>query len=235
MRRLLLVSSSNLAGTGYLDHCEAEAKRLFEGCGRVLFVPYALRDLDGYAEMARARFARMGLALDSIHTADDEREAVEEARGFFVGGGNTFRLLDELDRRSLLEPIRRRVLEDGVPYMGTSAGTNVACRTIETTNDMPIRWPRSPHALSLVPFNVNPHYIDPDPSSTHMGETREQRILEFLEEHDAIVVGLREGAMLRVEGDAVTLVGERGARLFRRGAAPAEYAPPARMDFLLEA
>jgi len=147
-------------------------------------------------------------------------------------GGNTFRLLDELYRHDLIEPLRRRV-EAGMPYMGSSAGSGVACVTIRTTNDMPIVQPPSFAALALVPFNVNAHYLDADPSSRHMGETREQRIAEFHEMNAPPVIGLREGALLRIEGDSLVLLGSSGARLFERGREPREYRPPARLDELL--
>ncbi len=206
--------------------------RLFDGAGRVLFVPYALKDQDAYAEKARARFAAMGIGLDAIHLAPDPVEAVEEAAGLFIGGGNTFRLLKSLYDQGLIEPIRRRAL-GGMPYMGTSAGSNVACLSIRTTNDMPIVYPPSFDSLALVPFNLNPHYLDPDPGSTHMGETRETRIREFHEENEPPVVGLREGAMLRIDGDRAALAGKNGARLFRRGQEPAELVAGASLDFLV--
>ena len=233
MKNLLLVSSSNLHGTGYLDHCATQAHELFRDAGRVLFIPYALADRDGYADKARERFAEMGLGLDSIHAALDAREAVAEARGFFTGGGNTFRLLKTLYDEGLIDAIRERV-EAGAPYMGTSAGSNIACRSIRTTNDMPIVFPPTFDALHLVPFNLNPHYIRPDPGSTHQGETRDQRIAEFHEENDVPVLGLREGSMLRVSGETARLDGVFGARLFRRGADPVDYEPGADLDFLLQ-
>ena len=150
----------------------------------------------------------------------------------FVGGGNTFRLLDALWREALIEPIRERVLA-GMPYIGISAGLNVACPSIRTTNDMPIVQPPSFEALRLVPFNINPHYQDPAPASTHMGETREQRIAEFHEENTPAVVGLREGTWLLREGSALELRGAASARLFRRGEAPTEVPTGSRLDFLL--
>lgn len=232
MKNLLLVSSSNLHGTGYLDHCEAAARELFAGVRRVLFVPYAGKDRDGYTATAAARFAAMGLGLDGVHAAADPRAAAEEAEAVFIGGGNTFRLLKSLYDTGLVEVLRRRA-EAGMPYMGTSAGSNVACLSIRTTNDMPIVFPPTFEALGLAPFHLNPHYIAPDPSSTHMGETRDQRIAEFHEENESPVVGVMEGGWIRVRGAAMTLDGVRGGRLFRRGAAPRDLAPGTDLAALL--
>lgn len=232
MARLLLASSSNVHGTGYLDHLETWLLRLFAGRRRVLFVPYALADRDGYAAKARARFEDFGLALDSIHELRDPRAAAAAAEGFFVGGGNTFRLIDTLQREGLIEVLAARV-RAGAPYLGTSAGSNAACPTLKTTNDMPIVEPASFAALDLVPFQINAHYQDPDPTSTHKGETREQRIAEFHEENALPVLGLREGALCDIDGARMTLAGLRGARLFRRGRAPEEFAPGADLSFLL--
>jgi dipeptidase E len=221
--RLLLISTSTLYGGGYLDHCAAAIDGFLRpGVSRVLFVPYALFDRDAYAGRARDRFARMGFELDSIHDATGPAMAVERAEAIFVGGGNTFRLLDALWRNDLIEPIARRV-RAGMPYIGSSAGSNVACVTIKTTNDMPIVQPPTFDALNLVPFNINPHYLDPVPGSTHMGETREERIAQFHEENLPPVVGLREGAWLLIDDGGVTLEGRTGARLFRRGQPPEEY------------
>jgi len=224
MKRLLLVSSSNVHGTGYLEHCEAQILELFHQCQRVLFVPYALYDRDGYSQQARRRFLEMGLELDSIHEAEDPVAAVLEAEGVFVGGGNTFRLLNQIQERGLVEPLRARVAS-GMPYMGTSAGSNVACPTIRTTNDMPIVEPESFNALSLVSFQINPHYLDTDPGSKHKGETREQRLNEYLEENDAPVAAIREGSMIVVRGSEVHLEGKTGGMLFSRGRPPEEILP----------
>jgi dipeptidase E len=175
----------------------------------------------------------MGLGVDSVHDVDGGPvHAVERAQAIFIGGGNTFRLIDALWRHDLIEPIRRRVLH-GMPYIGTSAGSNVACPSIRTTNDMPIVQPPSFAALDFVPFNINPHYLDPVAGSMHMGETREQRIAEFHEENPQAVVGLREGAWLHLEGETLTLEGKADVRLFRRGQPPEEFPPGARLDFLL--
>ena len=232
MRRLLLISSSTVHGSGYLDHCEEGIRELLAGRRQVLFVPWALADHEAYAENARKRFQAMGFHLDSIHRATDPTAAVEAAEAVFIGGGNTFRLLKSLWDSAVVEALRRRA-DHGMPYMGTSAGSNVACATIKTTNDMPIVYPPTFEALALVPFNINPHYLDPDPSSKHKGETRETRIREFHELNEPPVVGLREGSMLRIEGPAVRLQGSVGARLFRRGQEAEEFSPGADLSFLL--
>jgi len=227
--RALLISSSRIFGGGYLDHAEAAIRELLTGVRRVLFIPHALSDRDVYAEAARKRFQAMGFELDSLHTAPDPRAAVEAAEAVFVGGGNTFRLLTALNDLGVLGSLRARALE-GMPYIGSSAGTNVACPTVRTTNDMPIVEPPSLTALGLVCFQVNPHYLDPDPSSQHMGETREERLLQYLEENDVPVVGLREPSILRIESGGATLLGTASARIFRRGIAPFDVAPGARLD-----
>ena len=232
--RLLLISNSTRFGERYLDHCaDAIVGLLGSFVQRVLFVPYAIHDHHTYAVNARARFEAMGFGLDSVHDADGGTvSAVERAQAIFIGGGNTFRLIDALWRNRLIEPIRARVTS-GMPYLGTSAGANVACPTIRTTNDMPIVEPPSFDALRLVPFQINPHYQDAVPGSTHMGETRDQRIAEFHEENSTAVAGLREGAWLHIEDAVVTLEGRADLRLFRRGQPPEEYQPGARLDFLL--
>jgi dipeptidase E len=233
MRELLLVSTSTVHGTGYLDHAADEIRALFgSGVRRVLFVPYALADRDAYATKASERFSALGYGLESIHSITDARAAVLAADAVFIGGGNTFRLVRELQRQGLIEPLRERAL-GGMPYLGTSAGSNVACPTLKTTNDMPIVQPESFGTLDLVPFQINPHFVEADPRSTHMGETRETRIAEFHEENTAPVIGLREGAMLRVSGERMDLRGTRGARLFQRGKPPEELALGADLSWLL--
>ncbi|XP_010897640.1 alpha-aspartyl dipeptidase isoform X1 [Esox lucius] len=234
-RRLLLVSNSTLHGGGYLEHCQQQIKDFFgHGVKRVLFIPYALHNRDAYAKTARDKFKTLGYEVDSIHEASDPVKAVREAQGIFIGGGNTFRLLKSLYDNSLVSEIKKRVLQDGVPYMGSSAGTNVSTVSIHTTNDMPIVYPPSFAALGLVPFNINPHYLDPDPHSRHMGETREQRITQFHEEPDTPpVLGLREGSLLLVEGNRATLLGTCKARLFTRGNPTTEYETGSDLSFLL--
>ena len=197
-RRLLLISNSTTYGRDFLDHVEPDLKEMFGTTRRILFIPYALYDRAAYTAKARARLAAMGYPLDSIHEAPCPARAVEGAEALFVGGGNTFRLLKALYEAEVLDPIRRRVAQ-GIPFVGSSAGSIVAGPSLKTTKDMPIVQPPSFEALGLVRFQISPHYLDPDPHSTHMGETQEERILQFLEENDAPVVGLREGSWLVVE------------------------------------
>jgi dipeptidase E len=230
--RLLLISNSTLHGSGYLDHAASEIQAFLGEVKRVLFVPFALHDRDKYAAQACERFAKMGYELNSIHTSNESAQALGEHDAIFIGGGNTFRLLKALYDQNLLSPIRERV-HRGMSYIGSSAGSNIAAPTIRTTNDMPIVQPPSFEALGLVSFQINPHYLDADPNSTHKGETREERIMQFLEENETPVVGLREGAMLRIENGQTLLKGSTGARIFRRGSAPVETLPGAYLDELL--
>ena len=219
--RLLLISSSIVHGKGYLDHDEGHIRRLLgDDRVRIAFIPFAQVDRDAAGERARERFGRMGYEVTQVR----ERKDLEGAGAIFTTGGNTFRLLKTLYERNLIEPIRELV-RGGVPYMGASAGSNISAPTIKTTNDMPIVYPPSFEALGFLPFQINPHYLDPDPASTHMGETRETRLREYLEENETPVLGLREASTLLVEDATVTLLGEKTARLFRRGAEPEELPP----------
>ena len=224
--RVLLISNSTLYGSGYLDHCAPAIEQFLRpAVSRVLFVPYALFDRDAYAARARSaspewasswnRFTRPQAARRRPSSGPRRSSSAAAIRSVCStrSGAN-----------ELIEPIRRRV-RAGLPYIGSSAGSNVACVTIKTTNDMPIVQPPTFDALNLVPFNINPHYLDPVPGSTHMGETREERIAQFHEENLPPVVGLREGAWLLVDDGGVTLEGRTGARLFRRGQAPGGVRP----------
>jgi dipeptidase E len=231
-KRLLLISNSTLYRSGYLDHAEGEIRDFLGVVKRVLFVPFALYNREAYAALARERLKAMGYDLESAHDVKDARQAAEDAEAIFIGGGNTFRLLKSLYDFELLPPIRRRVAQ-GLPFIGSSAGAIIAGPTLKTTKDMPIVQPPSFEALGLVSFQISPHYLDPDPSSTHMGETQEERINQFLEENNAPVAGIREGAILRVEGNAIVLIGKSGARIFRKGQEPVETLPGERLDQLL--
>ncbi len=192
--------------------------RAFLGAGtRVAFVPFAAHDHSAYTLKVRDRLAKMELEVVSI-------DQLDSADAIFVGGGNTFRLLKTLYGRDLISPIRDRV-RAGLPYLGSSAGTVIAAPTMKTTNDMPIVQPPSFNALGFVHYQINPHYLDPDLDSTHRGETREERIREFLDENETPVIGLREGSILRIDAGKTTLLGEKPARIFRRGYEPHEAQP----------
>jgi len=235
-RNLLLISNSTLHGSKYLDHCADEIKKFLKNKKTVLFVPYARPSgmtHDEYTKIAKERFEKMGIDLTGIQSYPDAKQAVRGAEAIFIGGGNTFVLLSNLYKSEIIDEIRKKVSE-GTPYIGTSAGSNVACKSIKTTNDMPIMYPPSFEALNLVPFNINPHYLDPDPNSKHMGETRETRIKEFHFYNDKYVVGLREGAMLHIVDDKITLKGTTGARIFKNNQDAKEYKSGDSLDFLLK-
>ena len=232
MKRLLLLSNSTNFGSGYLDHAMEAVLRFLGPARRLAFVPFALQDQAGYAARVRERFAREGIEVVRV-TEDAGLAALESAGAVFVGGGNTFRLLGLLRSSGVLEALRRLTAR-GVPYLGASAGTNIAAPTIKTTNDMPIVDPRGFEALGLVPFQINPHYLDADAGSRHMGETREERLREYLEENETAVIGLREGSWLHLEGTSLCLEGGSPARVFRRGEPPREVPPGSALDWLLD-
>jgi dipeptidase E len=204
------------------------------GAQRAVFLPYALRDVDAYTAVVSERMAGLGVRADGAHTAADAAVAITEADAIIVGGGNSFRLLRALHDLDLLDVIRTRVAA-GVPYYGGSAGANVACPTIRTTNDMPIVETGSLDALRLVPFQINPHYLDAPPPELRVGETRPERLREFLEENDVPVIALREPSWLLVDGERMTLRGDGGAVIFRRGAEPEDVVAGAHLSHLLGA
>ena len=218
--RLLLISSTIVHGYGYLEYDASNVRRFLGDRKRVAFIPFAQFDRDANTKRFREAVAPMGYDVTQVQDARD----IETADAIYTSGGNTFRLLKTLYDRGLIEVIRKRVRDD-VPYIGSSAGTNITAPTIKTTNDMPIVYPPSFEALAFVNFQINPHYLDPDPASTHKGETREERLREYLQENEVPVLGLREGSTLLVEDQQVTLLGEKTARLFRRGAEPEEVGP----------
>jgi dipeptidase E len=230
--KLLLLSNSTNHGERYLDHAIDEVRDFFGPRRRLAFVPFALRDQAAYTRKVAERLTPEGFTVTGVTADPAGLGALEATEGVFVGGGNTFRLLDTLQRSGLLETLRRRV-RSGLPYLGASAGTNLAAPTIKTTNDMPIVQPASFEALALVPFQINPHYLDAPEKAAHMGETRETRLREYLEENTAPVVGLREGAWLHLAGRRLALGGVHGARLFRREAEPQELAPGSDLSLLL--
>jgi len=210
---LLLLSNSTNYGRDMFAHAAKAFAEVTAG-ERVTFIPFALADWDDYADRAIHAFGRLGIEVVSAHRSDAPDRAILEAPAIMMGGGNTFRLLDSLYHLGVIDGLGERVRAGATRYLGASAGTNVACPTIRTTNDMPICQPPAFAALGLVPFQINLHYVDADPASTYMGETREERIAEFLEENDCPVLAMYEGSWLRVSGDEATVTGP--ARLFRR-------------------
>lgn len=233
--RLLLISNSTNAGEEYLYYPRLEIKKfLGDSPVKALFIPFAAVtfSFDDYEAKVASRFREVGHDIVSIHRFKDQVAAVEEAEAIVIGGGNTWQLLRMVRENGLIDPIRKRV-QAGLPYIGWSAGSNMACPTIMTTNDMPVTYPGSFSALHLIPFQINPHYLDANPDG-HAGETREQRIQEFIEVNPGILVaGLREGTMLLRENDSLSLIGNRKMRIFRKGEAPREINPGDDLSFML--
>jgi dipeptidase E len=231
---LLLLSTSRLFGGEYLDYAREVVAEFFRGVRRVYFAPFAVdaHEHDSYTQQTAEGLAPLGLEVVGLHK---HPEAVSTAEAIFVGGGNSFRLLKALQQHQMVEVVKQRVERGELRYMGSSAGSNIACPTLRTTNDMPIVQPASFAAFDLVPFQINPHYLDADPSSTHMGETRARRLEEFLQENDVPVVGLREGAWLRRRGAHLELGGlpAAGGVVFLRGREPQEVASGSDVSWLL--
>lgn len=220
---------------GFLEYCTEDIRQFFAGLDEILFIPYARPggiSYDEYTELVRPPFEAMGIRVRSIHEAASPRVGIEGSEGVFVGGGNTFLLLHSLYAAHLVDLLRERV-QGGLRYMGSSAGSNVACQSISTTNDMPIIYPHEFESLGLVPFNINPHYLDPDPGSKHQGETRETRIREFHCYNDQPVLGLREGSWLRLDGERLSIGGPHSVRLFRKGQEAVEIPPDQELSFLI--
>ncbi len=233
--KLLLCSSSTVHPLGYLEYCKDDITDFFQGAKNITFIPYARPggiSHEEYTSIAKGGFKNAGLEIKGINEFDDPKEAVKNADGIFTGGGNTFLLLKTLYENGLVELIRSEV-SNGTKYMGTSAGSNIAGPSVKTTNDMPIVYPPSFDSLNLVPFNLNPHYLDPDPTSTHKGETREKRINEYHFQNDNLVVGLREGSILRIENDKVELLGDHTIRIFEKGKDAYELDKAQDLEFLL--
>jgi dipeptidase E len=224
MKRILIASTSTIHGSGYLEYILDDLKVLFKNASEILFIPYARPGgitHDEYTKKAGEAFAKIGKTVKGIHEFDNPIEAIQQTKGIFTGGGNTFVLVNQLYKNQLLESIKETISK-GTPYLGTSAGSNICGLTMNTTNDMPIVYPPSFKTLGLVPFNINPHYLDPDPDSTHKGETRETRIKEFHAFNSPPVVGLREGSWLDVNNDSIILKGALKARIFEYNKEPYE-------------
>ncbi|QEE48284.1 dipeptidase PepE [Flavobacterium alkalisoli] len=224
MKKIIIASTSTLHGGGYLDYLTDTLKEHFKSCSSLLFVPYARPggiSHDDYTKKAAEFFSSLNINVKGIHEFENPVEAVQNAEAIFTGGGNTFLLVTQLYQNKVMDAIKT-VVEKGTPYLGTSAGSNICGLTMETTNDMPIIYPPSFDTLGLIPFNINPHYLDPIAGSTHMGETRETRIKEFHQFNPQPVLGLREGSWLEVNADIITLRGSLQARLFRQNTEPEE-------------
>ena len=234
MKNLIIASTSTLHRGDYLEYLLPELSIHFKDCKTLLFVPFARPggiSHDDYTAKVATAFSSIGIAVKGLHTFENPIEAIQKAEGIFTGGGNTFLLVTKLYELGLMNVLVEAV-KDGIPYLGTSAGSNITGLTMQTTNDMPIIYPPSFKTLGLIPFNLNPHYLDPDMNSTHMGETRETRIKEFHQFNTIPVLGLREGSWLDVKGDKVTLKGDLSARLFRQNQEPVELETGSDLSFL---
>lgn len=234
MKQIIIASTSTVHGSGYLEYILSDLKLLFKGIKDILFVPYARPggiSHDDYTKIAAKAFSTIGIQVKGIHEISNPTEAVKMAKGIFIGGGNTFVLVHQLYKNKLVEVIKEVVL-DGTPYFGTSAGSNICGLTIGTTNDMPIIYPPSFKTFGFVPFNINPHYLDPDTKSKHMGETRATRIKEFHKFNTQPVVGLREGSWLQVKGNSIILKGNLTARIFEFEKEPYEVDPETELNNL---
>jgi len=224
MKNMIIASTSTIHGSGYLDYILEELQSHFKHVNTILFVPYARPSgisHDDYTDKAKDAFSKINIKVEGIHTFKDTAKAIAQAEAIFVGGGNTFVLVSQLYRTNAI-PALVEAVNNGTPYLGTSAGSNICGLTMNTTNDMPIVYPPSFKTLGLVPFNINPHYLDPIPDSEHMGETRETRIKEFLTYNTQPVVGLREGSWLHVTDKSILLKGDLSARIFKHNQAPYE-------------
>ncbi len=224
---ILLASTSTLYGGKYLDYLRDELPVLFRGVSEILFVPFARPggiSHEAYTEKARSFFTELGLSVRGLHEFEDMAAAITNAEAYFTGGGNTFLLVRTLHEHGLMNVLADEVRR-GKAYLGTSAGSNIGGLNMKTTNDMPIVYPPSFDCMGLVPFNLNPHYLDPNPDLQHNGETRETRILEFLTQNDTKVVGLREGNWIRREGNHMTVQGSESTRIFERDKEPYEIEP----------
>jgi dipeptidase E len=234
MRKLIIASTSTLHGGEYLDYLFPTLKEHFKNIKTLLFIPYARPGgitHDEYTKIVSKAFQKLDINVKGIHEFENPIEATKNAEAIFTGGGNTFLLVSELYRNNILDSIEE-VINNGVPYLGTSAGSNICGLTMGTTNDMPIIYPPSFRTLGFVSFNINPHYLDPDSNSKHMGETREIRINEFHKFNPQPVLGLREGSWLEVKGNSIKLKGNLTARLFTQNNKPIELEPETELNHI---
>ena len=234
MKNVIIASTSTVYNGAYLDYLLNELNELFSHCKTIVFIPYARPggiSHDDYTSKVKSVFATININVVGLHQFDNPVEAISQAEGIFTGGGNTFLLVSQLYENNVLS-VLSEVVQNGTPYLGTSAGSNITGISMQTTNDMPIVYPPSFATMGIVPFNLNPHYLDPQPDSTHMGETRETRIKEFHAFNSTPVLGLREGSWLRVKGNQIVLEGKLTARLFRQNEIPVEIESGSDLSFL---
>ncbi|MGB5417719.1 dipeptidase PepE [Algibacter sp.] len=227
MRNIIIASTSTIHGSGYLEYLIDDLIAFFKNTNTIIFVPYARPSgisHDDYTNIAKKAFSKINKKVNGIHEFESPIEAINNAEAIFVGGGNTFVLANQIHKNNIMQPLRQAI-QSGTPYLGTSAGSNICGLTIKTTNDMPIVYPPNFNALGLVPFNINPHYLDPGRDSKHKGETRETRIKEFHHFNTQPVIGLREGSWLHVNNNSIILKGNLTARVFEYNKAPYEVAP----------
>lgn len=232
MRNLIIASTSTVFGGKPLEYLLNELKILFKNSDEILFIPYARPSgisHDVYTKKIRTVFESIGKTIKGIHEFKNPQEAIKKSKGIYVGGGNTFVLVNELYKNKCFNAITEAV-NNGTPYLGTSAGSNICGLTMSTTNDMPIVYPPSFKTLGFVPFNINPHYLDPIQGSKHMGETRETRIIEFHKFNTQPVIGIREGSYIKVQGNNIELKGTLNARVFLYNSKPYEIKPNASLN-----
>jgi dipeptidase E len=236
-KEVLLLSTSTIHGSTFLQYCISEVEAHFKGIDKILFVPYARPSgisYEEYTSIVQGVLEPLGKKVVGIHELENKKAALSDFKGIYIGGGNTFLLTKALYENDLIASIKDLVEDGSLKYMGSSAGTNVAGLTINNTNDMPITYPPSFEAMGLVPFNINPHYLDPDPNSTHKGETRETRINEYHFQSKIPVVGLREGSSLKLINGHLSLGGDKTARIFQAGKEPIELSAKEDFNFLLK-
>lgn len=227
MKNIIIASTSTLHGGNYLEYLLPALQSHFNNCKSILFIPYARPggiSHDEYTQKVSSAFETLTISVKGIHEFENPEEAIQNAEGIFTGGGNTFLLVSQLYKNNVMQLLSETV-KKGTPYLGTSAGSNICGLSMQTTNDMPIVYPPSFKTLGLISFNLNPHYLDPDLQSKHMGETRETRIKEFHAFNTIPVLGLREGSWLEVRGEKITLKGDLSARLFLQNQEPTELNP----------
>lgn len=234
MKKMIVASTSTLFGEQYLEYLLPTIENHFKNCDEIVFIPYAQPSgisYDNYTQIVKNVFLKINIVVKGIHEYENPIEAVENACGIFTGGGNTFLLVSKLYEKKIMS-VLKKIIENGIPYLGTSAGSNIVGLTMQTTNDMPIIYPPSFNTLGVIPFNLNPHYLDANEHSKHMGETRETRLNEFHSFNNIPVIGLREGSWLEVKGGKIILKGKLTGRLFKPNESPEELDPETDLSFL---